>query len=106
MSHQSVHYEEIEPVAGALHFLRDPLGCEELGVTVADCPPDWSGKAHDHADGGHEEVYVLVEGQATLEVEGEPVSMTPGDAVRVEPAAERQLQNGNGGSTLVIAGAP
>ncbi|MFB6361696.1 MAG: cupin domain-containing protein [Halobacteriales archaeon] len=106
MAHYSVHYEEIEPVAGALHFLRDPLGCAELGVTVADCPPGWTGKAHDHADGGHEEVYVLVEGQATLEVEGEPVSMTPGEAVRVDPAAERQLHNGDDESTLLIAGAP
>lgn len=51
-------------------------------------------------------MYVLVEGQAALEVDGEPVTMSPGDAVRVDPAAERQLQNGDDESTLVIAGAP
>lgn len=106
MAHHSVHYEDVEPVADALHFLRDPLDCEALGVTVAECPPGWTGKAHDHADGDHEEVYVLVEGRATLEVEDEAVSMTPGDAVRVDPAAERQLRNGDAHSTLVIAGAP
>lgn len=106
MSHSTVHYEEVEPVAGALHFLRDPLDCEELGVTVVDCPPGWTGKTHDHADEDHEEVYVLVDGRATLEVAGEPISMTAGDAVRVDPAAERQLRNGDVDSTLVIAGAP
>lgn len=106
MSYSRVNYREVDPVADAMHFLRDPLGCEGLGVTVVDCPPGWTGKAHDHADGGHEEVYHLVDGEATVEIDGEAVSLTAGDAVRVAPEARRQLQNGDVASTFVIAGAP
>lgn len=106
MSYSTVNYRDVDPVGDGLHFLREPLDCEALGVTVVDCPSGWTGKAHDHADGGHEEVYLLVEGEATIEVDGEAVPMAPGDAVRVAPAARRQLQNGDTESTLVIAGAP
>lgn len=105
MAHHSVHYEDVEPVADALHFLRDPLDCEALGVTVAECPPGWTGKAHDHADGDHEEVYVLVEGAGTLTVEGEDIVLDPGDAVRVAPTASRVLTF-HESSTMVAVGAP
>jgi mannose-6-phosphate isomerase-like protein (cupin superfamily) len=61
---------------------------------------------HDHADEDHEEVYVLVEGEATVEIEGEELSMEAGDAVRVSPDATRQIRNGDVESTFVLAGAP
>ncbi|WP_135821589.1 cupin domain-containing protein [Halostella litorea] len=106
MTYSHVNYDDVDPVAGGLHFLRDPLGCENLGVSVLNCEPGWEGKAHDHADEGHEEVYVLVDGAATVTVDGEDVAMEPGDAVRIPPGAERQVSNGDAESTFVLAGAP
>jgi len=106
MSHDKVSYHEIEPVAGAMHFLRSPLECEKLGFTVVECPPGWEGKPHDHADEGEEEVYLLTEGEATISVEGEDIHLSAGDALRVDPGARRQITNGDADSTFVIAGAP
>lgn len=106
MSYTQANYEDTESVAGGLHFLRDALDCEELGVSVLDCPPGWSGKDHDHADEGHEEVYVLTDGEATLTVDGEAVDMVEGDAVRVAPGATRRIDNSDVDSQFVIAGAP
>jgi quercetin dioxygenase-like cupin family protein len=106
MSYTKVDSSEVEAVAGGLRFLRGPLGCENLGVSVLTCEPGWTGKPHDHADEGHEEVYVLVEGEATVVVEGERVELTAGDAIRLPPESERTIENGSVESQFVLVGAP
>jgi len=106
MSYTKVDSDDVEPVGGGLRFLREPLDCENLGVSVLEVEPGWEGKPHDHAADGQEEVYFLVEGEATVSVESEDVPMTAGDAVRLPPESERQISNGDTESTFVLAGAP
>ena len=106
VSYTAVNYHDVEPAAGAMHFLREPLECDHVGVTVVDCDPGWTGKEHDHAERDHEEVYLLVEGAATVAVDDDEVELKPGDAVRISPDATRQIRNGDAESTLVLAGAP
>ncbi|MFT4921919.1 MAG: mannose-6-phosphate isomerase-like protein (cupin superfamily) [Haloarculaceae archaeon] len=106
MSHTKVRYDEVDAVADAMYFLRDPLECEQLGITVVECDPGWDGKPHDHGEDEHEEVYLLMEGEATMTVDGDEVSLSSGDALRVAPEAERQINNGDTESTFVIVGAP
>jgi quercetin dioxygenase-like cupin family protein len=105
MSHTLVSYDDVDSVGGGLHFLRDALDCANLGVSVLDVEAGWSGKPHDHADDGEEEVYVLVEGTATVTVADETVSMGPGDTLRVDPGATRRI-DAEADSLFVIAGAP
>lgn len=106
MSYTKVNYADVDPVAGGLHFLRDELGCEHLGVSVLSCEPGWAGKPHDHAEDNQEEVYVLIEGEATVTVEGADVPMAAGDALRVAPESRRRITNGDVASTFVLVGAP
>lgn len=106
MSYDHVDYTDVEPLAPGMHFLREPLDCEELGVTVLEADDGWQGKEHDHAEEGHEEVYLLLSGSATLTVEGEPISLSACDAVRVDPADTRQLEFETDDSRMVVAGAP
>jgi quercetin dioxygenase-like cupin family protein len=106
MAPTKAHYTDVEAVAGGLHFLRDTLDCENLGISVLACEPGWEGQPHDHADGGHEEVYVLVDGEATITVQGEDHALSAGDAIRVGPDEQRQIRNGDVESRFVIAGAP
>ena len=101
-----VSYDDVDPVGGGLHFLRDELDCENLGVSVLDCEPGWEGKPHDHAADGQEEVYVLVEGSATVMVEGEDVELDAGDALRVAPEETRQIRNDDSESQFLLVGAP
>lgn len=103
--YSTVNYEDVAPISDAMHFLRDPLDADNLGLTVIDVDGEWEGKPHDHADGGHEEVYLLFDGAATLTVDGEALDLDPGEAVRVDPASTRQLRIRDGG-TVVVAGAP
>ncbi len=105
MSYETTNYERVDPKAPGMYFLRDALGCDELGITVVDVDAGWEGMAHDHAGEGHEEVYLLLNGAATIDVEGDSVSLEAGDAIRVPPTASRQLRFEEDGQ-MVIVGAP
>jgi len=105
MSYTRTNYENVEPRAPGMHFLRDALDCEQLGVTVLDADPGWEGMDHDHADDDHEEVYVLLEGSGRMTVENEEIDLDAGDAIRVASDAARELSFDEE-STMVIAGAP
>ncbi len=106
MSYRKVNYEEVDQVSSAMHFLSDPLETEQVGVTIARCDPGWNSKPHDHTDNGHEEIYVLIDGQATVVIDDEPVEMTAGDALCIPPEATRQIRNGDEESAFVLVSAP
>lgn len=106
MTYTKVNYHDVDPVSDGLYFLREDLDTDQLGVSVLDCEPGWTGMEHDHAEEDHEEVYLLVEGEATVTIEDEQVELSAGDAVRIPPEATRQIENGDGESTFVLAGAP
>lgn len=105
MTHSMVTYDEVEARAPGMHFLRDALDCENLGITVLDATAGWEGKEHDHSHDDQEEVYLLVEGAGTLSVDGEELDLDAGDAVRVEAGATRRLDFEED-SQMVIVGAP
>ncbi|ELZ23974.1 cupin domain-containing protein [Natrinema limicola] len=106
MTYRKVNYEDVEQVSSAMHFLSDPLETEQVGVTIARCDPDWKSKPHDHTANGHEEVYVLIEGEATVVVDDEPVDMEAGDALWIPPESTRQIRNGDDESAFVLVSAP
>ncbi|PSP27090.1 cupin [Halobacteriales archaeon QH_2_65_14] len=105
MSYTAENYEDVEQLAPGMHFMRNALDCDNLGVTVIEADAGWEGKEHDHADEGEEEVYVLLDGSGRMTIEDEEVSLDAGDAVRVDPDASRRLAFDEE-STMVIAGAP
>lgn len=105
-TYKRVNYREIEPVSGGMHFLREPLASERVGVTITRCEPNWNSRPHDHTENGHEEIYVLIEGSATVVVDGEEVEMESGDAIWIPPTATRQIRNGDGESAFVLVSAP
>jgi quercetin dioxygenase-like cupin family protein len=118
---------------GGMWFFREPLDCENLGMTLLELEPGGKGKAHDHAADGQEEVYLVVGsepprgseapsgeddeprgGELTVRLGGgeddppdEAVTLGAGEAVRVGPETRRQLHNhGDERVSIVIAGAP
>lgn len=105
MGYDTVTYSDVEPNAPGMYFLRDALNCENLGITVVEGGDEWEGMEHDHADDGHEEVYLLLAGEATLDVEEDTIELTAGDAVRVDPDQSRYLAFTDDDSRMVIAGA-
>jgi quercetin dioxygenase-like cupin family protein len=106
MSFRKVNYEDVDQVSSAMHFLSDPLETQQVGVTVARCDPDWKSQPHDHADNEHEEVYVLIEGEATVIIDDESIEMEAGDALWISPESTRQIRNGDYESAFVLVSAP
>lgn len=106
MTYTKVNYEDVDQVSNAMHFLREPLETEQVGVTVVRCDPDWKSQPHDHVDNEHEEVYVLIEGAATVVVDGEDVEMETGDALWIPAESTRQIRNGDEESAFVLVSAP
>ena len=106
MSYTKTNYDDVEKVSDAMHFLREPLECRQVGITIARCEPGWSSQPHDHTEDEHEEVYVLITGSATVRVDDEDVSMEGGDAVWIPPTARRQIRNGDEESAFVLVSAP
>ncbi|MFC5279208.1 cupin domain-containing protein [Halorubrum rubrum] len=106
MGYDEATYADVESKAPGMYFLREALDCAELGVTVVEGDADWEGMEHDHGEDGQEEVYVLLKGEATMDVDGESIALAAGDAVRVDPESSRALSFEADGSRMVVAGAP
>jgi len=118
MDYDTASTDDIDSIVpeehGGMWFFREPLDCENLGVTLLELEPDSKGKPHDHADDGQEEVYLVVDGELTVQLGGSDadppeteLSLAAGEAVRVGPETRRQLHNhGDGPVRVVVAGAP
>lgn len=103
MSYTQVNYLEVDDYSG-MRLLREPLNAEYLGLTVID-EEESEGEAHNHEEEDHEEIYMLIEGDATIIVGGEDIEMEEGDAIRVDPETERKVHSEEG-MIMVVAGAP
>ena len=88
--------DRLVAAGGGYEVVHESPGLE-LGVYVLVAPePD---RQQPHAD---DEVYVVLEGNGVLDVEGEPVTVSEGDAVFVEAGADHRFSAYEQLSVLVI----
>ncbi len=93
---------------GMLRKARAELGATSFGMSIVEFPADYDGYPnHDHTHDDQEEVYVVLAGSATMNVEGEQFEIDPETVVRVGPSAKRTLVSGADGlRVLVLGGVP
>jgi len=98
--------EELESIHhGAVKLAGAALGIRSFGMQVLDFPAGFSDyPAHDHADDGQEEVYVLLGGSAEFQIDHERVAVATGQLVRIAPAATRKLVAGPEGARILAVG--
>jgi len=99
--------EELDSYQGQGQFLYagKTLGVTAWGMNVLTLPPNWPDyPVHDHADDGHEEVYVVLRGSATLLAGGERWTLGPGTIARVGPGQTRKITPGPDGVTILALG--
>jgi mannose-6-phosphate isomerase-like protein (cupin superfamily) len=90
---------------GRFRYAAKSLGVSSWGMNVLKLPPQWSDSPdHDHAKDGQEEVYVVLEGSATLQAGSETFRLEPGLLARVGPAQRRKIVPGPHGVTLLAPG--
>jgi mannose-6-phosphate isomerase-like protein (cupin superfamily) len=97
---------EGEGPGGMVRKVRRALEARAFGVNYFTFPPNTTGREHNHAEAGHEEIYFVVRGSGTMRIDGEEVELRPGRFLRVDPAATRMPTSGDDGLEFVAIGAP
>jgi len=97
---------EGEGPGGAVKKVRRALGARAFGFNYFTLPAGVTGREHNHAEQGQEEVYFVVRGSGTMRIDGDDVELRPGRFVRVDPEATRVPTAGRDGLEFVTFGAP
>lgn len=95
-----------ESEKGEMWLLRDALDTETLGFTVLALEPHEETMSHDHVGDDIEEIYYVVRGGVDVVFEDRRASLDEHEAIRVSPDEERQIQNRDSFSKLVLVSAP
>jgi hypothetical protein len=83
--------------------VREHLGIHAFGINAFTPSDDGTlVNEHDEAGSGQEELYIVLDGKATFEVDGEEVDAQPGTLVYVAPEARRKV---TGEGTVLVVGA-
>ena len=118
-SYVSAKLDELEPAPrlapgapddGRQRFdVRRRLGITAFGVSAFSAP---SGvvvvNEHDETllgEAGQEELYIVMKGAATFEVDGETIDAPTGALVQVQPTAKRKATATEDGTTILVVGA-
>ena len=85
--------------------VREHLGINAFGINAYTPGEDGTliGE-HDEAGSGQEELYIVLDGKATFEIDGEAVDAPPGTFVYVGPEARRKATGD--GTILAVGGTP
>jgi mannose-6-phosphate isomerase-like protein (cupin superfamily) len=94
---------------GVARRARAELGVTAWGMQVLTLPANWDGyPEHNHDaeafDSNQEEVYIPLEGSATLVADGSRYELQPGTMARVGPSQRRRIIPGPEGIRFVALG--
>jgi hypothetical protein len=106
----AVSFEQMEAFyEGLARRARASLGVTSFGMQVMTLPPRWDGYPDHHhdatvEDANQEEVYIALEGSATLLAGDERFELRPGVMVRVGPEQRRRILPGPRGVRFIALG--
>jgi len=101
MTDSPAQFASINPDDGPFQLLRRELGVTSFGINLITLAPKQRLRVHLHER--QEEVYLVIEGELTLIVEGAEHVLGVGDLARIEPSARRQLTNPSAARTVLLA---
>lgn len=83
------------------HFLKDMLGFTGCEISINSMAPG-AGMPIYHRHEQNEEVYIFIQGQGQVQVDGEVINVREGSIVRIAPAGERIWRNNSNEPLLYI----
>jgi quercetin dioxygenase-like cupin family protein len=96
-------FEEMEGSGGATWRLaRKTLGAEAFGFNVVDIEAGGQIPAHDHTGDNQEEVFIILEGDATMVTDGEEHEAPAGTFCRYAPEVNRTILNKSDGNVRAL----
>jgi quercetin dioxygenase-like cupin family protein len=91
------HSDEFERMEGSGEstwlLARKALGTRAFGYNLVEIAPGGQIPEHDEAQSGQVELYVILEGEATMRLDGEDHPAPAGTFASLEPAATRTILN-------------
>jgi quercetin dioxygenase-like cupin family protein len=91
------HRDEFETMAGSGDstwlLARKALGTSAFGFNLVEIGPGGQIPEHTEAEGGQVELYVILEGEAVLRLDGEDHPAPAGTFASIEPPASRTILN-------------
>jgi uncharacterized cupin superfamily protein len=102
MNDSDIAFAALDRAAGErFQSLRTPLGISSFGINLLVLQPRQRGRIHAHER--QEEVYLVLEGELTLLVEGVEHRLGADQLARVGPAVRRQLVNTGDARVVLLA---
>jgi uncharacterized cupin superfamily protein len=93
--------------AGSWLLVRRALGLRSFGLNAVDIAPGDSIPEHDETGRDQEEIFLALDGDVVLVVDGEDHPLPQGSFARLDPALRRTARNdGDRVARLLIASAP
>jgi quercetin dioxygenase-like cupin family protein len=91
------HRDEFESMEGSgeatWKLARKALGTSSFGFNLVEIGPGGGIPEHDEAGSGQVELYVILEGEATMRLDGEDHPAPAGTFASIEPPASRTILN-------------
>jgi quercetin dioxygenase-like cupin family protein len=91
------HRDEFESMEGSgdasWKLARKALGTSAFGFNLVELAPGGQIPEHDEAGSGQVELYVILEGEAVLRIEGEDHLAPAGTFASIDPPASRTILN-------------
>jgi quercetin dioxygenase-like cupin family protein len=100
------HQDEFERMEGSGDstwlLARKALGTRAFGYNLVEIAPGGQIPEHDEAQSGQVELYVILEGEAIMRLDGEDHPAPAGTFASLEPATTRTILNGSEAPVLAL----
>jgi len=93
--------EECE-TAGDWRLVRRTLGVDSFGINVVEIAPGSQIPEHDEIDRDQEEVFLVLDGNPVLVIDGEDHSVPAGTFARLDPEHKRTVRNDDSDPARVL----
>jgi quercetin dioxygenase-like cupin family protein len=100
------HRDEFERMEGSGDctwlLARKALGTGAFGYNLVEIAPGGQIPEHDESGSGQVELYLILEGEATMRLDGEDYPAPAGTFASIEPAATRTILNRSDSTVLAM----
>lgn len=100
------HRDEFESMQGSgdstWRLARKALATSAFGFNLVEIEPGGQIPEHDEAQSGQHELYVVLEGEATLRINGEDHPAPAGTFASIEPPVSRTILNDSEGRVTAL----
>jgi quercetin dioxygenase-like cupin family protein len=100
------HRDEFESMEGSgectWRLARKALGTQAFGFNLVEIGPGGQIPEHDESESGQVELYVILDGEATLRLDGEDNPAPAGTFASIEPTASRTILNRSDGTVTAV----